>query len=313
MRSLSLYMSLLLTVLLFLAKETAAQQGQTLHIVKGKKVTLRADATHAISYIWFRNNEPLNGHHDQRLVVTEPGIYTVIALGDGCDSDVSDPVEITLDPQGRDITVDVEIRNLPEVRTAELGRPFNYQLMILNNGDNEATELLVTFDIPRELEYIAPVGSYIGELTYIAARRQVLWKVPKLAAKESLSIWLSVSGQADGQAITMAKVETKETDRNLSNNQAKSEVKILFLFIPNVITPNGDGKNDAFVIKGLEIFNKRRLRIYTRYGNEVYHAEQYNNNWTADGLNDGTYFYILEIEGANYKSRVMKGYVTVIR
>ena len=312
MQSLSLFKGVLLAVLLLLVKVAAAQQGQALHIFYGKKVTLRADASHAISYIWFRNNEPLNGFHDQRLVVTEPGIYTVIALGDGCDSDVSDPVEIILDPQGRDITVDVEIRNLPETRTADLGEAFNYQLMILNHGNRDATELLITFDIPRELEYIGPTGTYIGELQYMASSRQVLWRVPKLEARASLSIWITVSGQVDGRAITMAKVESKERDNNMANNVSESAVDILFLFIPNVITPNGDGKNDSFVIKGLELFDKRRLRIYTRFGNEVYHAEQYQNDWIAQGLNDGTYFYILEIEGVNYKPRIFKGYVTVI-
>lgn len=313
MRCLSRYLGIILAVLLFLSQGAMAQQGQTLHIVKGKKVTLRADATHAISYIWFRNNEPINGLHDQRIVVTEAGVYTVIALGDGCNSDVSDPVEIIVDPDGGEVTVDLEIRNLPDVNTAELGNTFNYQLMILNNGKTDATNLVVTFDLPSELEYLQPTGSYIGELVYNAERRQLVWKIPTLQAKDSRALWISVKGVMDGQAITMAKVTAKESEHDLTNNEATSAVDIVFLHIPNVFTPNNDDRNETFFIKGLELFTKRSLRIYNRLGNEVFHAKHYENNWTAETLPQGTYFYILEVEGPEYKSRVFKGYVTIIR
>ncbi|SKC03343.1 gliding motility-associated C-terminal domain-containing protein [Sphingobacterium nematocida] len=313
MRSLLLFLGFFLTVLLFLSKGAMAQQGQTLHIVQGKKVTLRADSKHALSYIWFKNDEPLNGLHDQRIVVVEPGIYTVIALGDGCNSDMSDPVEIILDPGGGEVTVDLEIRNLPEKGVVALGEPFNYQLMVLNNGLVDATDLRVTFDLPASLEYLKPVGSYGGEIDFIQSSRQLLWKLPELKAKEFLSLWVSVKGIADGDVITMAKVTAKEKDGSALNNESDAKVRIVFFQIPNVFTPNGDGKNDTFVIQGLELFDKKRLRVFNRSGFEVYQSENYGNDWNGQGLGLGTYFYILEFEGDNQKSRVIKGYVTILR
>ncbi|WP_164111515.1 MULTISPECIES: gliding motility-associated C-terminal domain-containing protein [Sphingobacterium] len=312
-RSLPLFLGFFLTVLLFLSKGAMAQQGQILHIVQGKKVTLRADATHALSYIWFKNNEPLNGLHDQRMVVVEPGIYTVIALGDGCNSDVSDPVEIILDPGGGEVTVDLEIRNLPEKGVVALGEPFNYQLMVLNNGLVDATELRVTFDLPASLEYLHPVGSYGGEVDFITSSRQLLWKIAELKAKESLSLWVSVKGIADGDVITMAKVTAKEKDGSALNNESEAKVRIVFFQIPNVFTPNGDGKNDGFVIQGLELFEKKKLRVFNRHGFEVYQSENYRNDWNGQGLGLGTYFYILELERENQKNQVIKGYVTILR
>ena len=313
MRSLPLFLGLFLTVLLFLSKGAMAQQGQTLHIFQGKKVTLRADATHALSYIWFKNNEPLNGLHDQRIVVVEPGVYTVIALGDGCNSDMSDPVEIILDPAGGEVTVDLEIRNLPEKGVVALGEPFNYQLMVLNNGLVDATDLWVTFDLAASLEYLKPVGSYGGEVDFIPSSRQLLWKIPELNAKESMSIWVAVKGVADGEAITMAKVSSKELDVNLGNNYAEAKVDIVFFQIPNVFTPNGDDVNDSFEIKGLELFEKKKLRIFNRFGFEVYQSNDYQNDWTGQGLNLGTYFYILEVEKDQQKPQIIKGYVTILR
>lgn len=67
------------------------------------------------------------------------------------------------------------------------------------------------------------------------------------------------------------------------------------LFIPNVFTPNADGKNDMFEIIGLDSYTGADLLIFNRWGNEVYHSSSYHNEWNGDGLNDGTYYYVLKL------------------
>src|SRR5690606_7381425 len=100
---------MVMVVLLLALGQATAQQGQTLRIVKGKKVTLRADAEHALSYIWFHNGNPINRQHDTRIVVTEAGVYTVIVLGDGSNSDLSDTVVIIVYQYPADVEVGIEI------------------------------------------------------------------------------------------------------------------------------------------------------------------------------------------------------------
>jgi gliding motility-associated-like protein len=70
-------------------------------------------------------------------------------------------------------------------------------------------------------------------------------------------------------------------------------------FIPSVITPNGDGKND-FLLIGKSV-GKVELIIFNRWGNEVYTNNNYLNDW--DGRNNkgaelpnDTYFYVLKFE-----------------
>jgi gliding motility-associated-like protein len=63
--------------------------------------------------------------------------------------------------------------------------------------------------------------------------------------------------------------------------------------VPNVITPNGDGKNDDFVIAGLETGTK--LTIYNRWGAVVYASNNYNNDWDGKNVADGVYFYVLDL------------------
>ena len=86
------------------------------------------------------------------------------------------------------------------------------------------------------------------------------------------------------------------------------------LFIPNLFTPNGDGNNDAFEIRGLELFAENDLIIVNRWGNQVYRSDNYRNDWTGEGLNEGTYYYILRVkEGAGSDWQTFKGYITLIR
>lgn len=86
------------------------------------------------------------------------------------------------------------------------------------------------------------------------------------------------------------------------------------LFIPNLFTPNGDGNNDTFEIRGLELFAENDLIIVNRWGNQVYKSDNYRNDWTGEGLNEGTYYYILRVkERTGGEWQVFKGYITLIR
>ncbi|MBL1410490.1 T9SS type B sorting domain-containing protein [Sphingobacterium faecale] len=313
MHRLSLTLSILVLLLLAAPRSLMAQQGQTLRIIKGKKVTLRADATHAVSFIWFKNGEPINGSHDQRIIVTDAATYTVIALGDGCSSDVSDPVEIIFDPDAEEKLVDIEIRNLPDKTTIWKDESFNQQLLVLNNSNNTANDLIVEFEIPNQLAYVDAISESGTTISFDNQSGRLVWKIDELKAHAALSQWIQLKGVQTGEAVTIAKVTSKKQDSNLDNNQSQASIKIVNFFIPNVFTPNGDGDNDTFFILGLELFKNAELRVFNRLGNEVYRADNYRNDWNGQGLNDGTYFYYLKFEDETGQTHVNKGYVTILR
>jgi len=75
------------------------------------------------------------------------------------------------------------------------------------------------------------------------------------------------------------------------------------LKIPNVFTPNGDGKNDRFEIIGIEGFDKVSLHIVNRWGNEVYRSDNYRNDWDGGSLNEGTYYYLVVTYRGNTQER----------
>lgn len=100
-------------------------------------------------------------------------------------------------------------------------------------------------------------------------------------------------------------------------------VKDADLKIPGVITPNDDGINDTFMIlnekktgSGEEIkitteFQRMELAIFDRWGRKIYDDSNYQSDWKARGVPDGTYYYILKTVGF-YRTEVKKGALTIL-
>jgi gliding motility-associated-like protein len=59
----------------------------------------------------------------------------------------------------------------------------------------------------------------------------------------------------------------------------------------NLITPNGDGLNETFVISNVQLYD-HRLTILDRWGRTVLQTDRYQNDWSTKV--GGTYFYRLE-------------------
>jgi gliding motility-associated-like protein len=77
----------------------------------------------------------------------------------------------------------------------------------------------------------------------------------------------------------------------------------------NVMTPNGDGKNDFFVIDYLvQKSPENNLKIYDRWGRKIFDQDNYRNDWNGEKYSAGTYYYILE-----HKEGTKASFFTIIR
>jgi gliding motility-associated-like protein len=95
---------------------------------------------------------------------------------------------------------------------------------------------------------------------------------------------------------------------------------IVDFFIPEGFSPNNDGVNDLFVIRGIQNYPNNSFLIYNRWGNKVFEAKPYQNNWdgksdfglilSGDELPIGTYFYLLDL---GIGSDVIKGTIYLNR
>lgn len=121
-----------------------------------------------------------------------------------------------------------------------------------------------------------------------------------------------------------------EVTLTLSVNQCVTNVSHMVyveadLRFPNVITPNGDGINDVFIIENLNPERESKIEIFDRWGREVFRQENYQT-YMRDGqvynaasgfgndpsLPDGVYYYTFYYQGI---VKVVKyhGSITVIR
>lgn len=80
-------------------------------------------------------------------------------------------------------------------------------------------------------------------------------------------------------------------------------------YIPNIISPNHDNRNDKFVIEKIPP-SSWSLKIYNRWGNQIYSNDQYNHSWPEKAVAAGTYFYLLEEPGTG---RQFKGWLEVVQ
>ncbi|MDB5257391.1 MAG: large protein [Chitinophagaceae bacterium] len=90
--------------------------------------------------------------------------------------------------------------------------------------------------------------------------------------------------------------------------QTDYTIEVRNVFIPNLMTPNGDDKNDRFEI--VNIFPNTFLQVYNAWGGTIYQNNNYDNNWDAAGVSDGTYFY--QIHSGDHCGNI-SGWLEVLR
>lgn len=92
-------------------------------------------------------------------------------------------------------------------------------------------------------------------------------------------------------------------------------IKVLqYPVIPSAFTPNSDGINDTWNIKYLDSYPSVTVKVFDRYGKEVFKADNYAKPWDGKyngvDLPVGTYYYIVTANGATLK---YSGSVSIIR
>jgi gliding motility-associated-like protein len=226
-----------------------------------------------------------------------------------------------------------------------------YVITAVNLGNDTIRDLQITdsIQIPQPAVYYIKSGpnTSLGltpNLTYNGANNILLLSgLDKLAPNATKTISIIVNIKPDtvttvvNSAIGFGNASLGSTVRDTSNNGAVADVdgngyagdsneslptiiKIpdIELFVPEVITPNGDGKNDFFIIKGTQ-GKSVNLIVFNRWGNKVYENNQYDNTWDGtpnaggiigDGkLPQGTYYYIVEFSDGETKS--LNGFVVI--
>jgi gliding motility-associated-like protein len=129
-----------------------------------------------------------------------------------------------------------------------------------------------------------------------------------------------------GDLFSLGKTEVVYTATDRSGNQAECVFNIEVAYediefsIARIVTPDGDGTNDRWILSNIEKFQDNRVTIVDRWGSVVFEAAGYNNEntvWNGDNLGGttvptGTYFFTIIVRLG--PSQVEKnGFIEVIR
>lgn len=95
---------------------------------------------------------------------------------------------------------------------------------------------------------------------------------------------------------------------NINTNVANGD-----LAFPKAFSPNGDNKNDTWFITNLTKFPDNEVVIFNRWGSEVYKQKNYQNDWNGGHLEEGTYFYKVQVMLCEGVQKEYTGYVTIFR
>lgn len=110
-------------------------------------------------------------------------------------------------------------------------------------------------------------------------------------------IAVNASGCSDRKAITLTVLDDMENIK-----------------ATNILSPNGDGYNDVWVIDNIDLYPNSEVKIFDRAGRTLYIKKGYDNTWdgtfNGNALGEDTYYYIINF-GPN--KRVLKGFITIVR
>jgi gliding motility-associated-like protein len=280
-----------------------------------------------------------NGETTPSILVTTPGSYTVqVHDENGCTSLVSSPKIIVVNNLPVvSITSSGDPMCTNDLRTLS-GTPAGGMFSIIDGpGSINGNILTATGPGTIEIEYNYTDVCTYREIQSIIAHAnpeaipgpdQELGFVKETHMQAVLSSgetgeWSLISGSGDIQDLysPTTGITGLSAGENIflwivhnDNCEASAEVTLIVkeLFIPSVITPNGDGKNDFLKIN--EGYEEFKLIIINRWGNVEYTSDNYINEW--DGRNgkgmylpNDTYFYVVKFKNGEIK----KGSLLIIK
>ena len=196
-----------------------------------------------------------------------------------------------------------------------IGHTVVFTILATNYGPDDATGVKVTDILQDGYTYVSTTT-----LTGTFSTSTGIWTIGALNNGASENLIITAMVNSTGNHVNTATINGNEADGNLVNNVSSTATYPRDFFIPEGFSPNGDGINDVFVIRGIENYPDNTIIIFNRWGNKVFEASPYQNIWNGrstkglrvggNELPIGTYFYLLDLGDG---SDVIKGSIYLNR
>ena len=230
--------------------------------------------------------------------------------------------QIVLRNYGRDLLTNVSLTDtLSKVFNAAVGASYSVVKAPITTSTGSALKLNSAFNGATDTRIV--IGDN-GSTLAVGKMDTVLVTLNVLTDGRTTTFMNQAYGAAKAGTQTVADVSTNGLNPDLNGNNNPTDRNereatplnlpsvSLALFIPQGFSPNGDGINDLFVIRGAGSLTIS-LDVYNRWGHLVYRNNDYQNDWdgrpntgitlgtNANGLPDGTYYYVVKTsDGRNF-------------
>ncbi|WP_028979316.1 gliding motility-associated C-terminal domain-containing protein [Sporocytophaga myxococcoides] len=150
------------------------------------------------------------------------------------------------------------------------------------------------------------VNASFGEDSLFSMKPIIIKNSKEYAGSRRLRIRCRTNGRFTSSDACILSGEAGETEDYMVTLKVQDALEA-----PEIITPNDDGKNDYFVIRGVNDKADNRLDVFDKWGDIKYSSVNYLNDWNGksnngDKVTEGTYYYVFK-NGVN----VLKGFVEV--
>lgn len=260
----------------------------------GNQILLQAQAVPGGLYTWTGPNafsSTAKSPVINNVTFANEGTYTLQVSANGCNSVPTDvDIEVII-CQNPDLSVLKTINNSSPL----VGESVIFTITASNIGSGDFPEVIVEDILQSGYTY---VSSIVGTGEYNPANG--IWTIGTLNSGSSESLIIIALVNSDGSYANTASIQGFYSESNMSNNSSTTIASPSYFNIPNSFSPNGDGINDAFVIRGLN--ENSRLIIFNRLGAKIYESENYQNDWIGfdskgNELDSDTYWYCLIVPG----------------
>ena len=184
-----------------------------------------------------------------------------------------------------------------------IGAQVTFTIEVANIGNVTATDIIIDEQIPSGYLFVSAITT-AG--TYSELNGE--WTITQLNPDQVEILEITVEVLGFGDYLNTAYIDSSVggIDIDPSNDEDDATITPVCLTIYNEFSPDGDGVNETFVIDCIEQYPNNTLEVYNRWGNIVYSAKGYLNDWEgesngravikqSDNLPVGTYYYVLDL------------------
>jgi len=157
-------------------------------------------------------------------------------------------------------------------------------------------------------------GTYKYVYSWAAVRGAISYEVTEDGGVTWIAANVPNGPETHGSATAIPSFIVRAIGSGLCKIGANSKPIGCEVIIPSIITPNGDRKNDEFIIPNIERYPDNEVQIINRWGKEVFSADGYNNTtkvFKGTGCPDGVYFVLVNLNDGD--TPIKTGNLTIER